>query len=145
MRAAVVADAADDVVIEIHQLGQDGRRRNLGGALAHQIAAGRHVAVEGVVRPLVIVMTTPAVDPGLGGCDVQEAAALQQFGLHGAAHALDLAYGLRMAGAAPEGPDAEENQPDRESGEPGRTVLLAPKLQDRGIAIVGEITSLDVV
>ena len=96
VQAAVVADAADDVVIEIHQLGQVGRH----GALAHQVAAGRHVAVEGVVRPLVFVMTAPAVEPGLSGFDVQEAAALQELGLHGAVHALDLAHRLRVAGPA---------------------------------------------
>ena len=57
--------------------------------------------------------------------------------------ALDLAHRLRMPplvgrGSTPERLDAEADQPDRKPGELYRTVLLPPKLQGRGIAVVGD-------
>ena len=85
------------------------------------------------MRPLVVVVPTPGVEAGLGRFEAQKAAALQELGLHGPVQALELAHGLWMAGAAPQGLDAQPDQPDREPGELCRTVLLSP-----GIAVVGE-------
>ena len=82
------------------------------------------------MRALVIVVAAPGVEPGLGGFEAQEAAALQQFGLQRSVQPLEPAHRLRMAGAAPQRLDAEADQPDRE---PGRAVLPTT-----GIAVVGD-------
>ena len=96
------------------------------------------------MRPLVIVVATPPVETGLRCGKVQKAAALQEFGLHGAMHALDLAHGLRVApffrqhGAAPQG-----LEPRRISQTESLVSLVGPFccppfFQARGIAVVGD-------
>jgi hypothetical protein len=130
--AAVVADAADAVVIEMDGLGQDGRAQgSQGGAPAHRAAARRDGPVERLVRAVVIVVAAPGVEAGLGGFEAQKAAALQALGL---AHGLGVAprsAGRRLhKGSMPRRVSQTESLVE--------PFCRPPSFRSRGIAVVGD-------
>ena len=96
-------DAANDFTVVVFDL-----RRVVGhGAVARPIAAGRHLLIESLVRPVEIVDRSPAIKGALDLGKIAEALECEHFGLERAMEALALAAALRVIRPAVQNGDAE--------------------------------------
>jgi hypothetical protein len=97
------ADAANDFTVVVLDLW-----RLLGhGAVTWPIAAGRHLLIESLVRPVEIVDRSPTVKCTLDFSKIAEAPEREHFGLQCAMEALALAAALRVIRPAVQNGDAE--------------------------------------
>ena len=88
------ADAANDFTVVVFDLLRVFRH----GAVARPIAAGRHLLIESLVRPVEIVDRSPAIKGALDLGKIAEALECEHFGLERAMEALALAAALRVKG-----------------------------------------------